>query len=103
MFIKNLATPKEIVTKNKSGNPNSTNNSLLYPEEILDNETLQATTHSGHNRRRQAKAQTELTCAVSQPERVLNMCAIGYDIHISLYMSFKFGGIILVLLNIKPA
>ena len=57
---------KEIVTKNKCGNPDSTNNSLAHPEETLDNETLQATTSSGHNGRGQAKAQTELTCAVSQ-------------------------------------
>ena len=65
-------------------------------------ETLQATSHSGHNGRGQAKAQTKLTCAVSQAERILNMCEIGYDIHISLNFSFKFGGIIPILLNIKP-
>ena len=47
--IKNLALPKEVVTKNKSDNPDSDNNSLAHPEETLDNETLQATTRSGHN------------------------------------------------------
>ena len=30
MFVKNLAKPKEIVTKIKSGNPDSTNNSLAH-------------------------------------------------------------------------
>ena len=102
MFIKNLAKPKEIVTKNKSGNSYSTNNSLAHPEETLDNETLQATTSSGHNSRGQTKTQAELTCAVSQAERILNMCEIGYEIHISLNFSFKFGGIILILFNMKP-
>ena len=57
---KNLAKPKEIVMKNKSGNPDSTNNSLVHHEETLNNETLQATTRSGHNDRGQAKAQTIL-------------------------------------------
>ena len=55
MFVKKSANPKEIATKNKSGNPDSTSNSLAHPEETLDNETLQATTHSGHNGRGQAK------------------------------------------------
>ena len=86
--------------KNKSGNPDSTFNRLAHPEEMLDNETQQATT--GHNGRGQAKAQTELMCAVSQEERILNMCEIGYEIHISLNSSFKFGETILILLNIKP-
>ena len=58
---KHHAKPKEIVMNNKSGNQDSTNNSLAHPDETLDNETLQATTHSGHNSRGQAKAQTELT------------------------------------------
>ena len=62
-----MAKLKKIVTKNKSGNPDSTN-SLAHPEKMLDNETLQATTHSGHNDRGQVKVQTELTCAVSQAE-----------------------------------
>ena len=75
---KNLTKPKEIVTKNKSVSPDSTNNSLAHPEETLDSETLQATIRSGHNGRVQAKAQTELTCAVSQTERMLNMCEIDY-------------------------
>ena len=56
---KNFAKPKEIVTRNKSGEPDSTNNSLAHPEETLDNETLQPTTRSGHNGRGQGKAQTE--------------------------------------------
>ena len=40
---KNLAKPKEIVTKNKSGNPDSTNNSLALPEErlIMKSDNLQ--------------------------------------------------------------
>ena len=59
---------------NKSGIPDSTNSSLAHPDETLDNETLQATTRSGHNGRRRAKAQTELSCAVSHVERILNMC-----------------------------
>ena len=40
---KNLARPKEMFTKNKPGNPDSTNNSLAHPEETLDNDTLQGT------------------------------------------------------------
>ena len=93
---------KKIVTKNKSRNSDFTNNSLAHPEKTLDNKTLQDTTHSGHDGRGQAKAQTELTCAVSQAERMLNMCEIGYIIHISLNFSFYLGGIILILSNIKP-
>ena len=65
VFVKNLAEPKETAMKNKSGNPYSTNNSLAHPEETIDNETLQATTRSGHNGRLQAKAQNELTCGFS--------------------------------------
>ena len=53
MVVRNLAKPKEIVTKNKSGIPDSTNNSLAHAEH--DNETLQATTRSSHNDRGQAK------------------------------------------------
>ena len=41
-------------------------------------------------------------CVVSQTERILNICEIGYEIHQSLNFSFKLGGIILILLNIKP-
>ena len=70
--------------KNMSGNPDFTNDSLAHPEETFDNETLQTTTRSGHNGRGQAKAQTELTSAVSQAERILHICEIGYEIHISL-------------------
>ena len=69
--------------KNKSGNTDSTNNSMAHHEETLDNKALQATTRSGHNGRGQAKAQTQLTCAVSQAERILNMCEIGNEIHMS--------------------
>ena len=90
VFVKNLAKPKEIVKKNESGNPDSTTSSLVHRKETLDNETLQATTRSGQYGRRQAKAQTELTYAVSQAERILNMCEIGYEIHISLNLTIKF-------------
>ena len=83
--------------KNKSGNPDSTNNSLVHPEE-----TLQATTRSGHDGRGQAKTQTKLTCAESQAGRILNMFEISYEIRISLNFSFKLGGIILILFYIKP-
>ena len=69
---------------------------------MLDNETLQAVTRSGHSSRGQAIEQTELTCAVSQAESILNMCKIVYEIHISLDLSNKFGGVIPVLFNIKP-
>ena len=82
-FPQKIAKPNEIVRMNKSGNPDSTNNSLVHPEETLDNEALQATTRSGHNGRGQAKAQTVLTLARSQAERLLNICEIGYEIHIS--------------------
>ena len=102
MFVKNLAKPNEIATTNMSGNPDSTNNSLAHPEETLDNETLQATTWSGHNSRGQAKWQTKLMCAMSQAELLLNMCEIGYEIHISEKISLTFGGIIPILLSIKP-
>ena len=73
VFVKNCVMPKEIVIKIKSGNPDATNNCLACNEEALDNETLQATTRSGHTDRGQAKAQTELTCALSQAEHILNM------------------------------
>ena len=52
----NFAMPQKIITKNKTGSPDSTNNSLAHPEETLDNEALQATTRSGHNGKGQAKA-----------------------------------------------
>ena len=84
--------------KNKSGNPDSTNNSLAHPEETLDNETLHATT--SHNGTGHSK--TELKCAVSQAEHTLSMYEISYDMHTYLNFTFKFGGIILILLNIKP-
>ena len=96
VFVTNLARPKEIVMKNISVSPDSTDNSMAHPEETIDNETLQATSCSGHNVRGQAKAQTELTCAVSQAERILNMCEIGYEVHISKNFSFKFERIILI-------
>ena len=87
---KNLARPKEIFTTNKSGNPDSSNNSLVHPWETLDKEILQATTRSGHNSRGQAKMQTKLMCAMSQAECILDMSEIGYEIHISLNFSFQF-------------
>ena len=43
-----------------------------------------------------------LTCAVSQAERILNIFYIDYEMHISLNFSFKFGGIIVIMFNIKP-
>ena len=46
--------------KNKSGNPDSINNSLAHPEKTLDNETLQATTCLGHIDREHAKLQTKI-------------------------------------------
>ena len=51
VFVKNLAKPKEIFAKDMSGNPDSTNNSLVHPEERLDNGTLQAITFSDHKGR----------------------------------------------------
>ena len=69
---------------------------------MVYNETLPATARSGHNGRGQTNAQTDLTCAVSQAERMLNMCEIGNEIHISLIFSFIFGGIVLILFKIKP-
>ena len=103
MFIKkNLQIPKNSLRKASLETHDSTNNSLAHPEETLNNETLQATVRSGHNGRGQAKAQTELTCDVSQAERILNMCDISYEIHISHNFSFKFGGIILILFIIRP-
>ena len=45
---------------------------------------------------------TKLMCVVFQAERILNICEIGYEIHISLKFLFKYGGIILILFNIKP-
>ena len=87
----------------QSGKPDSTNNSLAHPEETFDNQTLLPTTRSGHNGRGQSKEQTELMCAVSQAERILNMCEIGYEIHIFLCFSLRFKEIILILFIIKPA
>ena len=83
MFVKNLAKPKEITAKNKYRNPYSTNNSLAHHDKTLDNETLQATTRSGHNGTGQAKAQTDLMCSMSQARRILNMYESSYEIHVS--------------------
>ena len=63
---KKILQSQRIRYKKTSGNQNFTNMSLAHPEETLDNETLQAATRSVHNSNGQAKAQTELTCAVSQ-------------------------------------
>ena len=41
--------------KNKSGDPDSTNNSLAHYVETLNNESLQATTRSDYDGRGQAK------------------------------------------------
>ena len=82
-----LKIPK-IATKNKSGNTYSANNSLTHPEQTLDNETLQATTRSSHNGRGQLKAQTEFTCSMSQAERILNICEIGYEIFFEKFSEF---------------
>ena len=43
----------------------------------------------------------KLTCAMSQTECILNIFEIGYEIHISLNFSFKFGELILILFDIK--
>ena len=86
----------------KSGNPDSTNNSIAHLEETYDNETLQTTARSIHNGRGHAQGLTKLTFAVSQAEHILNMCEIGYEIHISLNFSLKFGVVVLILFNIKP-
>ena len=45
---------------------------------------------------------TDFTCVRSQAEQILDMCEIEYEIHIYLNFSFKLGGIILILFNIKP-
>ena len=45
---------------------------------------------------------TELMCAVSRAGDILNMSESGYEIHMSLNLSFKFGGIILILFITKP-
>ena len=74
---------KSCKAQRKSGNSDSSNNRLAHPKETLDNETQQATTRSGHYGRGQAKVQTELTCAVFQAERILNMREVGYEIHMS--------------------
>ena len=56
-FVKKSCKTKIIVTKNKSGNPDSTINSLPHTEETLDNETpIQATTRSSDDGRGHAKA-----------------------------------------------
>ena len=74
MFVKNLAKPKEIATKNKSGKPDFTNNSLVHPQEMLDNETIQATTRSGHNGRGQAKAQNQIdVCHISGGAHIVHV------------------------------
>ena len=60
VFVKNLAKPQKIVTKNKSENQDSFNNSLAHPEETFDNETQQDSIRSDHNSRGQWKAQNFL-------------------------------------------
>ena len=45
---------------------------------------------------------TDLTCATSQAERILNICEIFHRTLIPLNFLFKFREINLILLNIKP-
>ena len=42
------------------------------------------------------------TALQTQADRILDICEIGHEIHISLNFSFKVGSIILMLFNIKP-
>ena len=46
-----LAKPQKIRKKSKSGNPDSSNDSLAGSKETLGNETLQIAARSGHNSR----------------------------------------------------
>ena len=63
----------------------SNNNSLVHPEEALDNETLQATTQSDDIGRGQAKSETELTCDVSQAYWTWTISVMKYK-----YQNFSF-------------
>ena len=45
---------------------------------------------------------TDFTCAVSQAVRILNICKTFHKIQVPLNFLFKFTGINLVLVNIKP-
>ena len=89
---KNLAKPKEIVTKNKSGNQDSTNNSLAMWREWYMYPLL---LHTKSNYSRESLPpcgllpktccsvfgrcwSTELTCIMSQVERILNIFEIFY-------------------------
>ena len=45
---------------------------------------------------------TDFTCAVSQAVRILNICETFHEIQLPLNFLFKFTGINLVLVNIKP-
>ena len=45
---------------------------------------------------------TDFTCAVSQAVRILNICETFHEIQVPLNFLFKFTGINLVLVNIKP-
>ena len=65
---KKIAKTKKIVTKNKYGNQDSTNNSLAHPVEMHDNETLQLI--QAITAEDKQKKQTKLTFAVSQAEHI---------------------------------
>ena len=45
---------------------------------------------------------TDFTCIVSQAVLILNICKTFHEIEVSLNFLFKFTGINLVLVNIKP-
>ena len=45
---------------------------------------------------------TDFTCAASQAVRILNICKTFHEIQVPLNFLFKFTGINLVLVNIKP-
>ena len=45
---------------------------------------------------------TDFTCAVSQAVHILNICKTFHEIQVPLNFLFKFTGLNLVLVNIKP-
>ena len=42
-------TPQKVCKKNKYGDPDTSNDSLVGKKEAFGNETLQTASHSGHN------------------------------------------------------
>ena len=70
MFVGKCCKAQRNCYPKKYGNPNSTNNSLAHSEEMLDNETLQATTRSSHDVRGQVKARTILCCYARETGRI---------------------------------